>query len=60
MALKRSIEVTDRDRGTCITIGDVSFILRRIGERTVSVVIDADRSIPISITPELRTPGIRY
>lgn len=49
--LKRNIEVSTEGGPVTFMIGDIAIVLRRVGERTVSVLIDADRTVPISMSP---------
>lgn len=49
--LVRNIEVSTEGGPVTFKIGDVAVVLRRVGERIVTVAIDADRSVPISMSP---------
>lgn len=57
--LVRKLEVSTEGGPVTVNIGSVAVVLRRVGERIVSVAIDADRSVPISVTPENRRPSVR-
>lgn len=57
--LVRNIEVSTEGGPVTFTIGDVAVVLRRVGERIVTVAIDADRAVPISVSPDTRRRALR-
>ena len=57
--LVRNIEVSTEGGPVTFKIGDVAVVLRRVGERIVTVAIDADRSVPISVSPDTRRRALR-
>lgn len=58
--LVRKIEVSTEGGPVTFVIGDVSVVLRRVGERVITVAIEADRSVPISVSPDPRRHALRY
>ena len=57
--LVRNIEVSTEGGPVTFKIGDVAVVLRRVGERIVTVAIDADRSVPISVSHDTRRRALR-
>lgn len=57
--LVRHIEVSTEGGPVTVKIGSVAVVLRRVGERLVTLAVDADRSVPITFTPDPRRDALR-